>query len=90
MKEHNFKEATYEYKEEDNRRPRSYSARKSEAAKDKDEMIINKDLLDGQFASNNWVISGKHTESGMPLLGSDPHLGSELPSVYHLQNIHWK
>ena len=26
----------------------------------------------GQSASNNWVVSGKRTESGMPLLANDP------------------
>lgn len=33
--------------------------------------------------SNSWVVSGSHTESGMPLLANDPHLGASLPSVWH-------
>lgn len=33
--------------------------------------------------SNSWVISGSLTESGMPLLSNDPHLGASLPSVWH-------
>jgi penicillin amidase len=33
--------------------------------------------------SNSWVVSGNHTESGMPLLANDPHLGASLPSVWH-------
>jgi penicillin amidase len=30
------------------------------------------------LGSNNWVISGERTESGMPLLANDPHLGIDL------------
>ena len=34
-------------------------------------------------ASNSWVISGKHTESGKAILSGDPHLeGNRLPNVW--------
>lgn len=33
--------------------------------------------------SNSWVVSGHLTDSGMPLLANDPHLGASLPSVWH-------
>ena len=33
--------------------------------------------------SNSWVISGTLTESGLPLLSNDPHLGASMPSVWH-------
>ena len=33
--------------------------------------------------SNSWVVSGRFTESGQPLLANDPHLGGSLPSVWH-------
>lgn len=33
--------------------------------------------------SNSWVVSGSYTQSGMPLLSNDPHLGASLPSVWH-------
>lgn len=34
-------------------------------------------------ASNNWVLSGKKTASGKPLLANDPHLeGNRLPNVW--------
>ena len=39
--------------------------------------------------SNAWIISGKHTESGKPLLSSDPHLGVEQPGVGYLSSIHY-
>ncbi len=35
------------------------------------------------IGSNSWVVSGDLTESGMPLLANDPHLGADLPSVWH-------
>lgn len=31
-------------------------------------------------ASNSWVISGKHTKSGKPILSNDPHLQHSIPS----------
>ncbi|MBO0980367.1 penicillin acylase family protein [Microbacterium sp. SD291] len=35
------------------------------------------------IGSNSWVVAGDHTESGMPLLANDPHLGASLPSVWY-------
>ncbi|MFH8251756.1 penicillin acylase family protein [Microbacterium sp. B2969] len=35
------------------------------------------------IGSNSWVVSGEHTESGLPLLANDPHLGAAMPSVWH-------
>jgi penicillin amidase len=33
--------------------------------------------------SNSWVIAGRRTRSGRPLLANDPHLGIELPSIWY-------
>ncbi|WP_257347554.1 penicillin acylase family protein [Pseudalkalibacillus decolorationis] len=33
--------------------------------------------------SNNWVVSGQKTESGLPLLANDPHLGLGTPSIWY-------
>jgi penicillin amidase len=33
--------------------------------------------------SNGWVIAGKHTQSGLPLLAGDPHRSLEAPNVYY-------
>lgn len=33
--------------------------------------------------SNSWVISGKRTESGKPLLANDPHLAMQVPSKWY-------
>jgi penicillin amidase len=37
--------------------------------------------------SNNWVISGKHTESGQPLLANDPHLKLSAPALWYLVRL---
>jgi penicillin amidase len=39
--------------------------------------------LDSALGSNNWVVSGAHTQSGKPLLSNDPHLGHSVPSVWY-------
>jgi penicillin amidase len=44
------------------------------------------------LGSNNWVISGKHTESGFPFLANDPHRGHAIPSLrywVHLNAPGW-
>jgi penicillin amidase len=38
----------------------------------------------GEFqGSNAWVISGKHTQSGKPLLAGDPHIGFSVPAIWY-------
>jgi penicillin amidase len=38
-------------------------------------------------ASNNWVVSGKRTADGKPILANDPHLPGNAPSVWYLVNL---
>lgn len=33
--------------------------------------------------SNAWVVSGKYTQSGKPILANDPHLGLQIPSLWY-------
>ena len=40
------------------------------------------------LGSNNWVVSGARTESGMPLLANDPHLGIQMPSIWYEMGLH--
>jgi penicillin amidase len=40
------------------------------------------------IGSNNWVINGKHTQSGKPLLANDPHLGIQMPSIWYEAGLH--
>ena len=46
------------------------------------------DNSDAGLGSNNWVVSGAHTQSGKPLLANDPHLDHSVPSVWYM--IHLK
>jgi penicillin G amidase len=44
--------------------------------------------LAGEAAgSNAWVISGRYTESGRPILANDPHLKTQLPSIWYLAEL---
>jgi len=42
---------------------------------------------DTQPGSNAWVISGKHTATGKPLLANDPHLEYSVPPIWHLVHL---
>jgi penicillin amidase len=42
---------------------------------------------EGLAASNNWVVNGKHTVTGKPLLANDPHLAASAPSIWHLVHL---
>lgn len=33
--------------------------------------------------SNNWVVAGRRSATGMPLLANDPHLFAQLPSIWY-------
>lgn len=45
-------------------------------------------LVPNEFnGSNNWVVSGDKTESGMPLLADDPHLGLSTPSIWYQMHL---
>ena len=37
--------------------------------------------------SNNWVIAGKHTASGKPLLANDMHLGLSVPNIWYMADL---
>jgi len=38
--------------------------------------------------SNNWAISGRKTMDGKPILCNDPHLSTNLPSIWYQMQIH--
>nr|NLD40933.1 penicillin acylase family protein [Actinomycetales bacterium] len=38
--------------------------------------------------SNSFVVSGEHTESGLPLLANDPHLGLGAPGIWYQVGLH--
>jgi penicillin amidase len=40
------------------------------------------------IGSNNWVISGSRTTTGLPLLANDMHLGIQMPSIWYEISLH--
>ena len=40
------------------------------------------------IGSNNWVVAGSRTTTGLPLLANDPHLGMQIPSVWYANGLH--
>lgn len=38
--------------------------------------------------SNDWVISGARTTTGMPILADDPHLAIQMPSIWYQVGLH--
>lgn len=43
---------------------------------------------DADIGSNNWVISGSNTASGLPILANDPHLNIQMPSIWYEIGLH--
>ena len=41
-----------------------------------------------RWGSNNWVVSGKRTKTGQPLLASDTHMDFTMPSVWYENGLH--
>jgi penicillin G amidase len=40
------------------------------------------------IGSNSWVVSGRHTTTGKPLLANDPHLAPSMPSIWYQAGLH--
>jgi penicillin amidase len=40
------------------------------------------------IGSNNWAVAGSRTETGMPLLANDMHLGIQMPSIWYEIGLH--
>lgn len=39
------------------------------------------------IGSNSWAVSGNLTDSGMPYLANDPHLGIQMPSIWYQMSL---
>ena len=39
------------------------------------------------YASNNWVVDGRHSASGKPILANDPHLAFGAPGFWYLARL---
>lgn len=67
-------------------REAQHQRQQQEKAKKVEEIDLG-EKIDEAFASNNWVIHGKHTKTGKPLLAGDPHLNNQLPSHWYLMEM---
>jgi penicillin amidase len=50
-------------------------------------LVSPADSSEASLGSNNWVVSGAHTQSGKPLLANDPHLDHSVPSVWYMIHV---
>jgi penicillin G amidase len=54
---------------------------------------LHRRFVSGRFGSefalgsNNWVIDGKKSATGKPILANDPHLGFSLPSIWYTAHL---
>jgi len=39
------------------------------------------------IGSNSWAVSGQHTQTGLPILANDPHLGPAMPSLWYQSGL---
>jgi len=42
---------------------------------------------EGLAASNNWVVNGRRSRTGKPLLANDPHLVPSAPSIWYMAHL---
>jgi penicillin amidase len=42
---------------------------------------------DRGLGSNNWVVNGSRTTTGLPLLANDPHLGFQIPALWYFTGL---
>ncbi len=55
-----------------------------EPAKDEDQWNLDNPM---DLGSNNWVVSGEHTQSGYPMLANDPHRAVAVPSLRYMSHL---
>jgi penicillin G amidase len=51
-------------------------------------VTVSETKPDKSNGSNNWAVSGAKTLSGRPILCNDPHLSTNLPSIWYQMQIH--
>jgi penicillin amidase len=57
----------------------------------RDELALLDNVLgptNSDIGSNSWVVSGKLTATGMPLLANDMHLSIQMPSIWYQNDLH--
>jgi penicillin amidase len=51
-------------------------------------LVQHRDEANKSIGSNNWVVDGRRTNSGKPLLANDPHLPLTAPSIVYFAHLH--
>lgn len=49
--------------------------------------VLSAPADDVRAGSNAWVVDGRHTESGAPLMAADPHIGLTAPAAFYLARL---
>lgn len=52
------------------------------------ELLLNGLPAGPGAGSNNWVVNGRHTMSGRPILANDPHLPPAFPALWYEVHLH--
>jgi penicillin G amidase len=69
-------------------RPVSFSANPKKAeAYDPETFLASVDANVDTIGSNNWVVSGKRTDTGRPILANDPHRDHSVPSLRYIVHL---
>jgi penicillin amidase len=50
---------------------------------------VDSDRNEGAVGSNNWVISGRLTADGAPLVANDMHLAVRVPNIWYRASLEW-
>jgi penicillin amidase len=53
-----------------------------------DHVYTEQEVQLNMTGSNSWVINGKHTQSGSPILANDPHRTIAVPSLRYMVHLH--
>lgn len=48
---------------------------------------VSQEDFELRAGSNNWVVSGAHTDSGKPILANDTHLPNDVPCIWYMAHL---
>jgi penicillin amidase len=66
----------------------SYSWLRDAEFLDLDAAAFGSGLPRTDWGSNNWVVHGSRTATGLPLLADDMHLGLDMPAIWYENGLH--
>lgn len=69
-------------------RPEVRSALRRAAANAARLDALGRGTAEADLGSNSWVVAGSRTTTGEPILANDPHLASQIPSIWYQIGLH--